>query len=81
MAEPMHLGRPTGVDRTQMWRGITAAAIQHVAEAGHAHVTMTAIADGAALSRAAVREHTTCERLAQQRPGDSSGRLKGARNV
>jgi hypothetical protein len=30
---------------------------------------------------AAVREHVTGEYLAQQRPGDSSGRLEGARNA
>jgi hypothetical protein len=81
MAEPMHLGRPTGVDRKQPWRRIPAVAIQHVAEAGYAHVTMTAIADGAGVSSAAVREPLMGEHPAQQRPGDSSGRLEGVPNV
>lgn len=40
----------------------------------------TDFADGAGLS-AAVREYITGEHLAQQRSGDSSGRLEGARNV
>ena len=70
MAEPMHLGHATGVDQKQPWRRIPAVAIQRVAEAGNAHVTMTAIADGAGVSGAAVREPLMGEHLAQQRPGD-----------
>jgi hypothetical protein len=78
MAEPMHLGHPTGVDRKQTWRRITAAAIQHVAEQGYINVTMKPIAG---VPSAAVHEYITGEHLAQQRSGDSSGRLEGAPNV
>ena len=79
MAEPMHLERSTGVDQKEPWRRIPAVAIQHVA--GLRHVTMTAIADGAGVSSAAVREPLMGEQLAQQRPVDSSGRLEGVPNV
>jgi hypothetical protein len=77
----MHLERSTGVDQKQPWRRIPAVAIQHVAEAGYAHVTITAIADGAGVSSAAVREPLMGEQLAQQRPVDSSGRSEGVPNV
>jgi AcrR family transcriptional regulator len=59
MAESMHLGHPTGVDRRQTGRRITAAAIQQIAEPGYINVTITAIADGAGVNNAAVREHIT----------------------
>jgi AcrR family transcriptional regulator len=81
MAESMHLGHPTGVDRRQTGRRITAAAIQRIAEPGYINVTITAIADGAGVSSAAVREHITGEYLAQHRAGDASGRLEGDLNV
>jgi AcrR family transcriptional regulator len=81
MAESIHLGHPTGVDRRQTWRRITAAAIQQIAEPGYINVTMTAIADGAGVGSAAVREHITGEYLAQHGAGDASGRLGEARNV
>jgi hypothetical protein len=50
----MHIGRPTGVDREQTRRRITAAAIQHVAEAGYVHGTMKAIADDAGMTSSAI---------------------------
>jgi hypothetical protein len=67
MAEPRHLGRPTGAASGRR-------RFQHVAEAGYARVTMEAIIDGAVVSSAAVREPLTCQHLAQQRPGDSTVR-------
>jgi AcrR family transcriptional regulator len=81
MAESIHLGHPTGIDRRQTGRRITASAIQQIAEPGYINVTITAIADGAGVSNAAVREHITGEYLAQHRAGDASGRLGEARNV
>jgi AcrR family transcriptional regulator len=81
MAESIQLGHPTGVDRRQTWRRITAAAIQQIAEPGYINVTMTAIVDGAGVGSAAVREKITGEYLAQHRAGDASGRLGEARNV
>jgi hypothetical protein len=81
MAKPMHLGRPTGVDSKQLWGRIEAAAIQRVADAGYTRATLKAIAEGAAVSSAAVRNRATCQHLARQPQGDSSGRFEGNRNV
>ena len=67
MAEPMTLGRSTAAASGRR-------RFQHVAEAGYARVTTEAIIDGAVVSSAAAREPLTCQHLAQQRPGDSSGR-------
>jgi len=67
MAEPRHLGRPTGAASGRR-------RFQRVGEAGDARVTMEAIIDGAVVSSAAVRERLTCQHLAQQLPGDSSDR-------
>jgi hypothetical protein len=63
MAQPMHLGRPTGAASGRR-------RFQYVTEAGYARVTMEAISDGAVASSAAVREPLTCQHLAQQRPVD-----------
>jgi hypothetical protein len=49
MAQPMHLGRPTGAASGR-------PRFQHVAEAGYARITMEAITDGAVASSAGVRE-------------------------
>jgi hypothetical protein len=49
MAQPMHLGRPTGAASGRR-------RFQYVTEAGYARVTMEAISDGAVASSAAVRE-------------------------
>jgi hypothetical protein len=81
MTKHTHLTRPTGVNPKQPWRRIEAAPIQHVAEAGYTGATLKAIAEGAAVSGAAVREHATCQHLAWQPQGDSSGRFEGNRNV
>ena len=63
MAQPMHLGRPTGAASGRR-------RFQYVTEAGYARVTMEAISDSAVASSAAVRKSLTCQHLAQQRPGD-----------
>ena len=63
MAQPMHLGRPTGAASGRR-------RFQYVAEAGYARVTMEFISDGALAGSAAVREPLTCQHFAQQRPGD-----------
>jgi hypothetical protein len=67
MAEPMHLGRPTGAASGRR-------RFQQFADAGYARVTMEAITDGALVSSAAVLAPLTCQHLAQPRPDDSSGR-------
>jgi AcrR family transcriptional regulator len=54
MAQPAHIGRPTGADADQTMRRIRAAAVHHIAEAGYDNATMKAIAEGAGVTSAAI---------------------------